>query len=703
MVRQSVLCASAVRFSSQVDVLVRCYRHGGNEYNLRARLEDLIEIEKRRSGKTLSRSDLPMGFAHASRLLHSAIVALRMLGWAWRWAELWVDYNSTWEPLLEPGEHEEDFTEEELKIVPSTRESRCADARKSRLAVFGAALRNRVYDQEDDYDRQSFESALRNILRTKSLVGPLEALEEDFFVHWLSLAYWSKSRLLGFGVDKIEVSNVNPLCLHKKDKSPKFALLERPIPGSGDTDVSEPDDFLLTEVITEEALSPSGKAPERKSSRIRLPSSPPQAVEEFRAAAPAVVKKRPGRPPKTAKRKIDKVHVSIQSLSISPPVVKKRRGSPDRSSYATESSGYVTKQLVRPTFPKKRVVAHKYATGRKPRHCRGCGKGVYECNGAKGGYVGGAQNCEFKCKGCGLGPLLCNCKGKAVRVTDRPQPSAIESESLLRPAIHVPRAPKETQVAAAPTTIRPLGTSEPLIDASGVATTGYDVVKQRQRRKATHWHIGPEQLSSKSRYGGTSQVEDTLKEQPEPSDLAPDSGDVASETKNLLSVSKVDDKGSTMASEEATAKASASAPEDFEPKHGMSSDVREVETVPQMLPESSISESIPNEVATQAASPMTPSSLEPRVRRSPESESPPSSSGMLPLKKRRGRTPRSISESVSLSMASRESDVSTGPIAPENAELEPAVAPSTMTANVEAPPAPDPESSRRKSTRQRTR
>ena len=74
---------------------LQCYIHGDNEYNLRARLEDLIEIEKRRAGKKLGKIDLPMKVNDASRLIHSSILVVRILGWAWRWAELWVEHDST--------------------------------------------------------------------------------------------------------------------------------------------------------------------------------------------------------------------------------------------------------------------------------------------------------------------------------------------------------------------------------------------------------------------------------------------------------------------------------------------------------------------------------------------------------------------------------------------------------------------------------
>jgi hypothetical protein len=52
------------------------------------------------------------------------------------------------------------------------------------------------------------------------------------------------------------------------------------------------------------------------------------------------------------------------------------------------------------------------AAARRPRTCRNCGKTLFECNGAKGGIIGGAQNCQFKCVQCGSGPLFCKCAGK---------------------------------------------------------------------------------------------------------------------------------------------------------------------------------------------------------------------------------------------------------------------------------------------------
>lgn len=235
---------------------VKCYYHGGCEYNLRARLEDLIETEKRRSGKNYSRAEASMSFSDGSRLLNHAITVVRMLGWAWRWAEQWVEWGSNWEPLLDPGEKEENMTKEQLKIVDSTPESRAEDARRCRLAAFGAALRNRAYDTEEGFDNESLGQALNAILHTKSLVGPLNPYEIEFCVEWLSRAYRSKSKFLGLGEHKIKVAT-DDFCAHRSDKSPKYELGNRPLPGKSalepgqifESRVEEPDDFLLPEVF----------------------------------------------------------------------------------------------------------------------------------------------------------------------------------------------------------------------------------------------------------------------------------------------------------------------------------------------------------------------------------------------------------------------------------------------------------------------
>jgi len=218
----------------------------------------MIEIEKRRSGKDLSRSDAPMNFADGSRIMNAAVQVMKTLGWAWRWAEWWVDYNSSWEPLLEPGQKESRMTKEELKIVDSTRESRCEDARRCRLAAFGAALRNRDYDTADGFDREAFDKAIRAILHTESLVGPLEESEINFFAEWLGRAYRSKSRLLGFGEFKIKVADrLSSFVHHLNDQSPKYVLGSRPLPGRGELQkdgifeagVDEVDDFMTRDLV----------------------------------------------------------------------------------------------------------------------------------------------------------------------------------------------------------------------------------------------------------------------------------------------------------------------------------------------------------------------------------------------------------------------------------------------------------------------
>ncbi|KAI2499535.1 PHD-like zinc-binding domain containing protein [Fragilaria crotonensis] len=240
---------------------INCYRHVKCEFAFRARLEDLIEFEKLRVGKKMDDTK-SMSISHASRLLNSAIVVMNYLGWAWRWTEWWVEYGSNWEPLIEPGEDEKKMSKEQLKIVDSTPESRCADARRCRLAAFGAALRNRSYDEVESGPTVILERALRAVLNTPSLVGPLTNLEIDFFVQWLGIAYRSKSRLLGLGSEKIVVDETAPSSLHEDDKSPKFVLGDRRLPGEQvlpegevfETDVAEIDDFLKPERLEDGML-----------------------------------------------------------------------------------------------------------------------------------------------------------------------------------------------------------------------------------------------------------------------------------------------------------------------------------------------------------------------------------------------------------------------------------------------------------------
>jgi hypothetical protein len=233
---------------------VHCYVHGSNDYNFRAKLEDLLIVEKKRAGKRFWKSDSPMKFNDACRLMNKAIVVMRVLGWAWRWAEWWVEYGSTWEPLLEEGQVEAKMTAEQLRIVASTKESRCEDARRCRLAAFGAALRNRAYDTaEEGFDNSSLDRALRAVLHTPSLVGPLDEHEIEFYAEWLGRAYRSKSKLLGYGEHKIPVAK-DGFCLHANDKSPKFDLGKRSLPGKENrmagqifAFVTEPDDYLRPE------------------------------------------------------------------------------------------------------------------------------------------------------------------------------------------------------------------------------------------------------------------------------------------------------------------------------------------------------------------------------------------------------------------------------------------------------------------------
>ena len=225
---------------------IKCFHHVRCSEVVRARMEDMLEVEKRRCGKMLEKVAMPMPFRDAAQLMHWSVTILANLGWAWRWADWWVERGDNWEPLLEPGEKEEKMTKEQLKIVDSTPQSRCTDARKCRLAAFGAALRNRDYDKEEGDDTIALDKALRAILDTPSLVGPLLPHEKDFYAEWLGRAYRSKSPLLGFGDDKIPVDE--EFCTHIEDKSPKYMLGSRPLPGkplpAGGEGFTEVDDFL---------------------------------------------------------------------------------------------------------------------------------------------------------------------------------------------------------------------------------------------------------------------------------------------------------------------------------------------------------------------------------------------------------------------------------------------------------------------------
>lgn len=281
---------------------ISCYRHVKCEFAFRARLEDLIEFEKLRIGKKMDDAR-SMSISHASRLLNSAIVVMNYLGWAWRWAEWWVEYGSNWEPLIEPGQDEKKMSKEQLKIVDSTAESRCADARRCRLAAFGAALRNRSYDDVEDGPTVMLERALRAVLNTPALVGPLTNLEIDFFVQWLGIAYRSNSRLLGFGAEKIVVDETAPSSIHEDDKSPKFVLGGRRLPGEQvlsegevfETNFTEIDDFLKPERLEDGMLY---------SEFLKTKKVLKQKHQKYESASISVVKNDPDR----LKRKHSSLH-----------------------------------------------------------------------------------------------------------------------------------------------------------------------------------------------------------------------------------------------------------------------------------------------------------------------------------------------------------------------------------------------------------
>jgi hypothetical protein len=284
---------------------VMCYNHGGNEYNLRARLEDLIEIEKRRAGKRFKQADAPMTFTHGSRLLNQGIIIIRTLSWAWKWAQLWVDKGSSWEPLLEEGQTEKKMTKTQLRIVDSTPESRCADARRCRLASFGAALRNRSYDTEEGFDNESLDRALRAVLHTKSLVGPLETFEIDFYADWLGRAYRSKARVMGLGNDRIPVAS-DGFNVHIDDKTPKYILGGRQLPGLQalpegqvfETSIQEPDDFLKPEMNEQGVIISAPKVVQPVKKKRNTDETTENIVVDQGEDAPP--KKRRGRPPKKA-------------------------------------------------------------------------------------------------------------------------------------------------------------------------------------------------------------------------------------------------------------------------------------------------------------------------------------------------------------------------------------------------------------------
>jgi hypothetical protein len=180
----------------------------------------MLNVKKARWSDESFKPDAPMHWNHAASLMHFATDILRTC------TDWWVAEGDNWEPYLKEGEVEAEMTDIELKRVRSTPASRAQDARRCRLEDVGAALCNRSYDR---VEKEALELALTTVLCTPSLVGPLNQEEIEFFTTWFLLAYQSKSRKLGFGRDKIPVSN-GGFCT-REDGSPKHKLGRRPLPG----------------------------------------------------------------------------------------------------------------------------------------------------------------------------------------------------------------------------------------------------------------------------------------------------------------------------------------------------------------------------------------------------------------------------------------------------------------------------------------
>ena len=182
---------------------VSCLSHSRSCDNLRAKIEDLLEYEEHRQ-KDTEMQDKPLTYVEAAEIMHKAIEIVRILSWAWRWEEWFVKDGFNWEPYIPDldeetgmtpdGRTEADFTDAELRKVKSCPKSRQTDAEKCSLRAFGAAIRNRAYDAGNGFDSKSLSRALRRILHTRSLVGPLKTSELDFLEDWLGRAYRSKSK-----------------------------------------------------------------------------------------------------------------------------------------------------------------------------------------------------------------------------------------------------------------------------------------------------------------------------------------------------------------------------------------------------------------------------------------------------------------------------------------------------------------------------
>eukprot|EP00592_Proboscia_alata_P002677 CAMPEP_0194367674 /NCGR_PEP_ID=MMETSP0174-20130528/15807_1 /TAXON_ID=216777 /ORGANISM="Proboscia alata, Strain PI-D3" /LENGTH=1580 /DNA_ID=CAMNT_0039143593 /DNA_START=134 /DNA_END=4876 /DNA_ORIENTATION=- len=154
-----------------------------------------------------------------SMLLERSIHILRCLGWAWRWAEWWVEWG--W-----GGDDYDNIVDS----TTATKASRLDDANKCRLEDFGASLRNRSYDDEQkgSAGKAALDRALRAVLSIPNLVGRMNKKEIDFVTKWLGQAYRSKSPLLGFGPNKIAVADGAYL---REDNHPKQDLGKRSLPG----------------------------------------------------------------------------------------------------------------------------------------------------------------------------------------------------------------------------------------------------------------------------------------------------------------------------------------------------------------------------------------------------------------------------------------------------------------------------------------
>ena len=260
----------------QIYFKLLCLRHAKWEFSLHARLQELLDFERSRSGPHLEKQFSPMTLSHATSLLNQSVSIMAILGWSWRWADWWVQHGYV-------------RTRKNIPQNESSPESRCNDARKCRLAAFGAALRNREYDKIEPDNRVALVRALRAILSTPSLVGDLRKVEIEFLVDWLGRAYRYNSKLLGFGSDAIPVANEGS-CLHIEDKSKKFELGNRPLPGKFFENskvlfenVTEVDDFLQRNLkpdtipITQRSITPP-LPPKPLSPRISPHPPPPQLL-----------------------------------------------------------------------------------------------------------------------------------------------------------------------------------------------------------------------------------------------------------------------------------------------------------------------------------------------------------------------------------------------------------------------------------------